>query len=172
MIRRGLAAVATAALLVVLALPLTAQPASACDVSYGYKPSLNLNKPNFGRGAACSTGTSLAGAFFVALLAVGAVVAGGALAYRKAETLLRTSTPPPSGPGHPAPGHPGPAAPPTGQAWPGPTGPWPPPPHQAPHQAAPNTALIRYLDAAGIVPPAAPGRGPMETGGGHGRPGS
>jgi hypothetical protein len=165
MIRRGLAAVATAALLVVLALPLTAQPASACDVSYGYKPSLNLNKPNFGRGAACSTGTSLAGAFFVALLAVGAVVAGGALAYRKAETLLRTSTPPSSGPAHPAPGHPAPAAPPTGQAWPGPTGPWPPPPHQAPphqaapHQAAPNPALIRYLDAAGIAPPARSGPG-------------
>ena len=150
MIRRGLAAVATAALLVCLTLPLTAQPASACDVSYGYKPSLNLNKPNMGRSAACSTGTSLAGAFFVALLAVGAVVAGGALAYRKAETLLRTSTPPPAGPGHP-----GPAAPPTGQAWPGPTGPWPP----VPHQAGPNPALIRYLDAAGIAPPTRSGPG-------------
>lgn len=160
MIRRGLAAVATAALLVCLTLPLTAQPASACDVSYGYKPSLNLNKPNMGRSAQCSNGTSLAGAFFVALLALGAVVAGGALAYRKGETLLRTSTPPPAGPGHPAPGHPapghpGPAAPPTGQAWPRPTGPWPP----VPPQAGPNPALIRYLDAAGIAPPTRSGPG-------------
>ena len=98
MIRRGLAAVAAAAILVGLILPLTALPASACDVSYGYKPSLSLNKPDLGRGEPCSTGTSLAGAFFVALLALGTVAAGAALAFRKGETTTRTSAPGPAAP--------------------------------------------------------------------------
>ncbi|MFB9834904.1 hypothetical protein [Actinoallomurus acaciae] len=160
MIRRGLAAVTTAALLVCLTLPLTAQPASACDVSYGYKPSLNLNKPNMGRSAQCSNRTSLAGAFFVALLALGAVVAGGALAYRKGEATVRSSAPRPAGPGHP-----GTVPPPTGQTWPGPTGPWPPAPNQtvpnqtAVNQAGPDPGLIRYLNAAGIAPPTRSGPG-------------
>lgn len=167
MIRRGLAAVATAALLVCLTLPLTAQPASACDVSYGYKPSLSLDKPNMGRSAQCSNRTSLAGAFFVALLAVGAVVAGGALAFRKGETTVRSSAPQPAGPGHP-----GPVAPPAGQARPGHPGPRPPAPNQAgPNQTGADPALIGYLNAAGISPPTPPGHGPMGPGGGHAHPG-
>jgi hypothetical protein len=197
-IRRGLAAVAAAALLVVLTLPLTARPASACDVSYGYKPSLRLDRPNLGRGEPCSLGTSMAGAFFVALLALGAVVAGGVLAYRRAEALLRSPVPPPAGPGRPAPippppvdtgrpapippppvdtGHPapippppvdtgrtGPMAPPPEQPWPGRASPRP----YTPGRAAPDPALVGYLSAAGIAPPAPAGHRPAGPGAGPG----
>jgi hypothetical protein len=116
-------AVAATVLFVGLTLPLTARPAAACDVSYGYKPSLSLNKPDFGRGRPCSTGTSLAGAFFLALLALGVLAGGGALAYRKGESTARSTVP--------APG----------------------PPPLRPEYVPSTPALAAYLHATGIAPP-------------------
>jgi hypothetical protein len=60
---RALGVVAGTVLMTCLMLPLSTQQASACDVSIGYRPSLNLNKPGLGLATKpCSTGTSLAGA--------------------------------------------------------------------------------------------------------------
>ncbi|MFB7629339.1 hypothetical protein ACFC0M_00050 [Streptomyces sp. NPDC056149] len=59
---------------------LTAQEASACDVGYGYRPSVNINDMLHRR--TCSTGTSLAGAAVVDALALAGVVGAGWVAYR------------------------------------------------------------------------------------------
>lgn len=82
-----------AAFLACLVLPLSPQAASACDVSYGYKPSLSLSEPGFGlHKKACSTPTSLTGAALVALLALAALGATVAKAVRKGEAAAGTLT--------------------------------------------------------------------------------
>lgn len=62
---------------------LMTQPASACPVGIGYKPSMNINSLMHHR--TCSTDTSLAGAGTVAVLALGALTAAGWTAYRRGE---------------------------------------------------------------------------------------
>ncbi|GAA2144679.1 hypothetical protein [Actinomadura napierensis] len=117
-----------------LVLPLTAQNASACDVSYEYKPSIDLK--HFGHNRTCSTSTSLGGVTIVGVLALGALAAAGAQAFKRgaaaaggpsgapgspSPTLIaylqatnlnlqaRASSPPAAPPGYPAqPPYPGP----------------------------------------------------------------
>jgi hypothetical protein len=90
---RALSVLAAAILMTCLVLPLTAPRASACNVSYGYPPQLNVNRPNLGITKPCSSGTSLAGAVIVALLAIGALGAAGALAFKRGAATIRPSTP-------------------------------------------------------------------------------
>jgi hypothetical protein len=73
--------VAGAGLLLVV---LTASGASACDASYGTKPTANLDADSI-FGGTCSTGSSLGGAVVVALLAVAALAALASLAFRRGE---------------------------------------------------------------------------------------
>ncbi|WP_192809157.1 hypothetical protein [Actinomadura montaniterrae] len=80
-----------------LVLPLAPQSASACDVSYEYKPTVDLK--HFGHTRACSTSTSLGGATIVAVLALGALAAGGAMAFKRGAAAVGASS---AGPG-PAP---------------------------------------------------------------------
>ncbi|MFB4304193.1 hypothetical protein [Actinomadura sp. NTSP31] len=81
-----------------LVLPLTAQNASACDVSYEYKPSIDLE--HFGHNRTCSTSTSLGGATIVAVLALGALAAAGALGFKRGAAAAGG---PSGGPGSPSP---------------------------------------------------------------------
>lgn len=67
-----------------LLVTLTASGASACDSSYGTKPTANLDGDSL-FGGTCSTGTSLAGAVVVALLTVAALAALASLAFRRGE---------------------------------------------------------------------------------------
>jgi hypothetical protein len=90
---RALGVVAGAILMTCLVLPLTAPQASACNVSYGYPPSLNINKPNLGITKPCSSGTSLAGAVIVAMLTIGAFAAAGAIAFKRGATAAGPSAP-------------------------------------------------------------------------------
>ncbi|WP_407547548.1 hypothetical protein QOM21_00850 [Streptomyces sp. Pv4-95] len=62
---------------------LTPQPASACTVGIGYKPSFNVR--DLGHPKTCSTGASLGGAGAVAVLVPGALVAASWCAHRKSE---------------------------------------------------------------------------------------
>ncbi|MCP2341325.1 hypothetical protein [Actinomadura rupiterrae] len=82
--------VVLAALAACLVLPLAPQQASACDVSYDYKPQLNLGKPNMGRSKTCSTGTSSVGVVLVAIAAFGALALAGTVVLRRATSLLPT----------------------------------------------------------------------------------
>ena len=68
-----------------LALLMTPQAASACDVSYHYKPSFSLDRPEGGRGTVCSNSTSLTGSALVALGAMSALAAAGVVAFRRGE---------------------------------------------------------------------------------------
>ncbi|MGI5170400.1 hypothetical protein ACQEU3_39225 [Spirillospora sp. CA-253888] len=74
-------------------LPLTAPPASACLVSYGYRPDIkiDLNKGGdtrslFDGNGGCATSTSLLGAAIVAVATLGAIGLLGARALRQGET--------------------------------------------------------------------------------------
>ncbi|WP_433139832.1 hypothetical protein ACQPZ8_40095 [Actinomadura nitritigenes] len=96
MTRRALRFAAGTVLAAGLLLPLAPQRASACDVSYDYKPSLDLRKHDFGHGHTCSTGTSLGGVTIVVLLAFGALSAAAATAYKRGAA---TAGGPSSGPG-------------------------------------------------------------------------
>ncbi|MFK0290473.1 hypothetical protein ACIQU6_08340 [Streptomyces sp. NPDC090442] len=78
--RSALRLAAVAALFAGIVPLLTAQEASACDVGYGYRPSVNINDVLHRR--TCSTGTSLAGAAVVDALALVGVVGAGWGAYR------------------------------------------------------------------------------------------
>jgi hypothetical protein len=90
---RALGVVAGAILMTCLVLPLTAPQASACNVSYGYPPSLNINKPNLGITKPCSSGTSLAGAVIVAILTIGALAAAGGIAFKRGAATAGPSSP-------------------------------------------------------------------------------
>jgi len=76
----GVAVLASAALL------LSAPAASACDVSYDYKPTISFDRLGLG-GGVCSTGTSLTGAAGLGLLALGAVAGAGAVAVRRGQAV-------------------------------------------------------------------------------------
>jgi hypothetical protein len=80
LLARALIVAGAGPLLVVL----TAPGASACDASYGTKPTANLDADSL-FGGTCSTGTSLGGAVVVALLAVAALAALASLAFRRGE---------------------------------------------------------------------------------------
>ncbi|MFG2891346.1 hypothetical protein [Streptomyces sp. NPDC048248] len=62
---------------------LTPQPASACTVGIGYKPSFDVR--DLSHPKTCSTGASLGGAGAVAVLVPGALVAASWCAHRKTE---------------------------------------------------------------------------------------
>ncbi|MFE6685823.1 hypothetical protein ACFVFQ_05020 [Streptomyces sp. NPDC057743] len=81
--RTTLRLAAVAALFAGIVPLLTAQEASACDVGYGYRPSVNINDMLHRR--TCSTGTSLAGAALVDALALTGIVGAGWGAYRLGE---------------------------------------------------------------------------------------
>ncbi|WP_030873798.1 hypothetical protein [Streptomyces sp. NRRL F-2747] len=75
-----------AAALLACSVLLSAPSASACVVSIGYKPSLDIAGP--GRHHSCSTGTSLAGAGGVAVLVLGALGVAGRRACRRGEEAM------------------------------------------------------------------------------------
>ncbi|MCX5215202.1 hypothetical protein OG689_39095 [Kitasatospora sp. NBC_00240] len=77
------ARLAGAAALLACSTLMSAPPASACMVSIGYKPSLDIADLRHHR--TCSTGTSLAGAGGVAVLVLGALGVAGQRAYRRGE---------------------------------------------------------------------------------------
>ncbi|MEY9847826.1 hypothetical protein [Streptacidiphilus sp. MAP5-3] len=72
-----------AALLVSTFVLLSPQQASACDVSIGYKPSVNIS--DLEHPSTCSTSTSLVGAGIVDALGLGALVAVAWGAFRRSE---------------------------------------------------------------------------------------
>ncbi|MDJ0383745.1 hypothetical protein [Streptomyces sp. G-G2] len=78
-----------------LLLLLVPQPASACTVSYGYKPQMNFNAKDLrlGSGRVCTNGTSLTGSAIVALLAVGALAAAGTRAFKRGAASTGSSSP-------------------------------------------------------------------------------
>lgn len=82
--RLALRAGVGAAFLVSTFLLLSPQQASACDVSIGYKPSMNISDLEH-PSSTCSTSTSLVGAGVVDALGLGALVAIGWGAYRRSE---------------------------------------------------------------------------------------
>ncbi|MBF9072641.1 hypothetical protein [Streptacidiphilus fuscans] len=82
--RLALRAGVGAAFLVSTFLLLSPQQASACDVSIGYKPSMNISDLDH-PSSTCSTSTSLVGAGVVDALGLGALVAIGWGAYRRSE---------------------------------------------------------------------------------------
>ncbi|GAA4501635.1 hypothetical protein GCM10023191_052010 [Actinoallomurus oryzae] len=138
--RRAAGVAAGAFLLACLVLPLSAPPASACNVGYVYKPTMSLNKPHMGLRKPCSTRTSMAGVAMVVMLTAGALAAAGVLALRKGERTTRRPAPPPA----PGPGRFGRPA------------------------AGPPPALAGYLRATGLLAAAPPYPGPYPAGGGHG----
>ncbi len=72
-----------------MVLLLTPQPASACSVGIGYKPSFDIR--DLSHPKTCSTGASLGGAGAVAALVPAALVAASWCAHRKAEKGFGTS---------------------------------------------------------------------------------
>lgn len=84
---RGLAArLAVSVVLALWTLLPAAQPASACAVGIGYKPSFSISDLTNRR--SCSTATSAIGSGVVALLALGALAAAGAAVVRRAERQM------------------------------------------------------------------------------------
>lgn len=80
--------VVLAALAACLALPLAPQRASACDVSYDYKPQLDLGRPDLGRGKTCSAGTSSVGVLLFTVAVLGGLAAAGSVVVRRGAALL------------------------------------------------------------------------------------
>ncbi|MEX5635531.1 hypothetical protein [Parafrankia sp. FMc2] len=84
--RRLAGAVVFAFLLLILG----GQPAAACDVSYQYRPSLDIEDLTaLNSRQTCSTSTSLVGITAVALLAVLALVTAGAVVVRRGALVAR-----------------------------------------------------------------------------------
>ncbi|MGW6903792.1 hypothetical protein [Streptomyces sp. NPDC054940] len=81
--RRAVARLAASAVLAACTLLLVPQPASACDVGIGYKPSVNISDLTHRK--TCGTGTSAVGVAVVAVLALGALAAAGVLVFRRGE---------------------------------------------------------------------------------------
>ncbi|MFE6847698.1 hypothetical protein [Streptomyces sp. NPDC057686] len=92
---RGACLIAAAVPLACLMLFLVPHQASACSVSYGYKPQLKFSSKDFrlDSGHVCTSGTSLAGSTAVALLVVGALAAAGTRAFRRGATWAETFAP-------------------------------------------------------------------------------
>ncbi|MEU7555939.1 hypothetical protein AB0B01_27025 [Streptomyces sp. NPDC044571] len=92
---RGSRLIAAAVPLACLMLFLVPHQASACSVSYGYKPQVKFSGKDFrlGGGHVCTSGTSLAGSTAVALLVVGALASAGARAFRRGAAWAEASAP-------------------------------------------------------------------------------
>lgn len=92
---RGACLIAGAVPLAFLVLLLAPQQASACSVSYGYKPQLKISGKDFrlNGGRVCANGTSLAGSTAVALLVAGALATAGTRAFRRGAAWAGSSTP-------------------------------------------------------------------------------
>ena len=90
--RTALLVLATA-FLATLALPLTARPASACIVSYDYRPDIKIDfsKPGSAFGKPCSDGTSYTGVALVVALVIAALGAAGVRTFRRGTALTGTS---------------------------------------------------------------------------------
>lgn len=87
--------VLAAAFLAALVLPLTARPASACIVSYDYRPNIkiDLSKPGSAFGKPCSDGTSYTGVVLVVALAIAAFGIAGVRTIRRGTALTATPVP-------------------------------------------------------------------------------
>lgn len=172
--RTALLVLATA-FLAALALPLTARPASACLVSYDYRPDIkiDLTRPGFTR--PCSDGTSYTGIALVVALAAAALGAAGARTVRRGVALTGPSAPgqpdargailagylqaaafrlPPPNPAAPPYGAPGPAGPPpAAPPYPPQGAPYPPQGAPYPGSAAPYPGPVApYPGAASPYP--------------------
>ncbi|MEU5347376.1 hypothetical protein AB0H18_42305 [Streptomyces sp. NPDC020766] len=79
-------------LAVLLTLLLSAPTASACDVSYQYKPTIDVDDSGRGPGLVkqCSKGTSLTGTAILALLAASALATGGVIVFRRGRVRAET----------------------------------------------------------------------------------
>ncbi|MFJ8112651.1 hypothetical protein [Streptomyces sp. NPDC096132] len=81
--RRTGARLAAGAALAGCALLTVPQPASACAVGIGYKPSVSIDDLTHRR--TCSTGTSAVGVAGFTTLALGALAAAGLVVFRRGE---------------------------------------------------------------------------------------
>ena len=170
--RMALLVLATA-FLAALVLPLTARPASACIVSYDYRPNIkiDLSKPGSAFGKPCSDGTSYTGVVLVVALAIAAFGIAGVRTVRRGTALTATPAPDQAGARRAIltgylraaayrPPSPNPAAPPyPGPGGPGPAGQYPvpgaPPPSGAPYPG-PYSGLGAPYRGPGMLPPAVP----------------
>ena len=66
------------------------QPASACDVGIGYKPSVSIDDLTHRR--TCSTGTSAVGVAGFTTLVLGALAAAGVVVFRRGERETSASS--------------------------------------------------------------------------------
>ncbi|MEV5750783.1 hypothetical protein AB0L00_23415 [Actinoallomurus sp. NPDC052308] len=161
--------VLAAAFLAALTPPLTARPASACIVSYDYRPNIKVDykNPGSGLGKPCRDDTSYAGVTFVVALAIAALGIAGVRTVRRGTALTATPAPDQAGARRAIltgylraavvwPPSPNPAAPP----YPGPGGPGPAGQHPAPG-AVPYSGLGAPYRGPDMLPPAVPPPPPM-----------
>ncbi|UUU29829.1 hypothetical protein JIX56_07990 [Streptomyces sp. CA-210063] len=81
--RRAAARLAAGAVLAGCALLTAPQPASACAVGIGYKPSVSMDDLTHRR--TCSTGSSAVGVAGFTALALGALATAGVVVFRRGE---------------------------------------------------------------------------------------
>jgi hypothetical protein len=86
LLRRAAARLAVCGVLMACTMFLAPQEASACAVSYGYRPSVDISDLSHHR--TCSTGTSTAGVAAVAVLVLGALAAAGVAVFRSGERRM------------------------------------------------------------------------------------
>ncbi|MEU6113250.1 hypothetical protein ABZ840_01560 [Streptomyces sp. NPDC047117] len=98
-VRSAAVRLAVCAVLAACAMLSVPQEASACAVSYGYRPSMDINTLREHR--TCSAGTSTAGVAGVAVLVLGALAAAGVAAFRSGERRMGAGERGRTGP-HPA----------------------------------------------------------------------
>jgi hypothetical protein len=79
------------ALLAACALLAAPQPASACPVGIGYRPS-SVSIDDLTHSRRCDTGTSAAGVAGVAVLVLGALAAAGLAVFRRGERRMGTGS--------------------------------------------------------------------------------
>ncbi|MFI6550065.1 hypothetical protein ACIBO9_43180 [Streptomyces prunicolor] len=88
-VRRAAARIAASAVLAGCALLAAPQPASACDVGIGYRPSVSID--DFTHHRTCSSGTSAVGVAGFTALALGALAAAGLVVFRRGERETSTN---------------------------------------------------------------------------------
>ena len=86
---RAAARVAASAVLAGCALLTAPQPASACDVGIGYRPSVSID--DFTHRRTCSSGTSAAGVAGFTALAFAALAVAGLVVFRRGERETRAN---------------------------------------------------------------------------------
>lgn len=96
LVRGFTARLAVGAVLMACTMLLAPQEASACAVSYGYRPSVDIS--DFSHHRTCSTGTSAAGVAAVVVLVLGAMAAAGMIVFRRGERRVGAGMPGRSGP--------------------------------------------------------------------------